>query len=82
MSSIAHKPRQVRARLHSRAVRSLVGAILVASTSIVLALAFGDSDADRTAPAAGLGQAAPAQIHQGAPSEPTQGPTPCCGHRP
>jgi hypothetical protein len=78
MSSIAHTPRTLRARLQSRAVRWLVGAIVVASAAIVLALALVGSDGDRTAPAASPAQAAPAQGHEGA----ADGPTPCCGHRP
>jgi hypothetical protein len=81
VSSITHSPRTLRARVHTGAAQWLVGAILVASVAIVLLIAVGGSDADRTAPAASPAQAAPAQVHGGAPDQQTNGPTPCCGPR-
>jgi hypothetical protein len=80
MSGIAHRPSTPRASVQRRAVLYLVGVILVASVAIVLAMAIAGSDADRTTPAASPAHGAPSQA-ENAPSAPTHGATPCCGHR-
>jgi hypothetical protein len=82
MSSIAHGAGRLRARAHGRALRWLVGAILVASAAVVLALAVPGADGDRPAPAAPSPHASPFHGQEAAPGEQAGGTTPCCGHRP
>jgi hypothetical protein len=94
MSTIAHRAPTLRARVHRNAVAWLVGAILVAGVTILLALAVGGSSGESqlpgveargaripTVPTPSPAQAAPSQ-RSDAPNGQTHGATPFSGQRP